>query len=1296
MKPKPFRRPFSTLAALLAAQAISLASQPVPVTNAGFENPVVDDGSAQASIPNWTPLGLGDSGILNPSSADFPAEAPEGANVAYISDTTGEAGISQTLGGVIGQLQVDASYTLSVKVGNTTFFAGFPGYRVQLVANGTVLAEDDNSLSPAEGVFVTSTVNYTYNAGLHSALVGKPLEIRLLSKGANTSEVDFDDVKLAVTFTNPVAIPGGPYGVFIDGSLALNASTSQPSDGATITSYEWDLDNDGDYDEAITGATPPVITEATLRATYGMKLGGNTIKLKVTDSAAKTSVSETTVNILPASAVVYEPFAYPGTALNGAAGSSEIGLEGTWTASPDSFLGPNLGFGSLVTRGAGIGNLQSGVNRFGGARAVSASALSNTGLLNNGATLWFSLIMGYDLNGNVTNSRLAFALANNQFSGANFTYNILNDGAINGSGVGVTLGNITGNGKVAATLFTNSGSGFAGNTFGNASPVLFTAGQSGLIVGKITWGETSDVIELYVPGPDLVLPAAPVSTHTVNVDQSTFDTITWARGDRVVMDEIRIGASYTSVVESGYSWDLNGNAAGSGGPSPSGSWNANDTNWNVAPDGTLTPIQWPEGSVAAFSAGNDATDPYTVTVDGTRDVRGLVFEDGTVSLTGGTALRLTANSTVTVGQGLTATIATPVREDAAGRQMSKAGNGVLALSGDNSALTGGVLLNGGSMRFDSPSSIPGTARNIFVSSNGAAVFGVGFGAANIPAALAGRVAETSTGAIAADNYETAAFDFNTPGLTTASLGAVGSVSYSGILTPNGTIYRLGGGGGTLTMSGTSPLTGENSLVASGSGTVILASDCDYTGTTTVNNGCNLRLMAATTTSGVTVNQPASILEVGHNAALGTGTLTFGGGFGTAPTIGAIGTVVSTNPVTANGGFNIGGTGSLTLGIVTLNNNVIVNNLNITGTTTYAAFTASGAARTLTFSGNGNSVVTGDIGGGSNITNVTKNGNGTLTLNGVNAYTGTMTVNNAGTLLVVSPGTLPAGAVTLNNTSILSGDGAIGGNVTVTATANIAPGNGLGTLPIAGNLTITAMAGGAGTLRYQLGPIASSDKITVGGTLTIGTGALGFTDFVFTNAGGLQNGTYKLITSSAAVIGTLGGALSGPIGPPEDGITGLLQISDNGTGNDIELVVTGAPSGSAYTTWAATNAPTGNPDDDFDGDGVPNAVEFVLGGDKDTNDSGKLPVVATSGGDMTVTFRRDQDSIDPTTALVIEVGTDLATWPDSYPVPDGAAANAPGVTVAKDSPATGTDTITLVLPRSPDARKFARLRVVIAP
>ena len=132
--------------------------------------------------------------------------------------------------------------------------------------------------------------------------------------------------------------------------------------------------------------------------------------------------------------------------------------------------------------------------------------------------------------------------------------------------------------------------------------------------------------------------------------------------------------------------------------------------------------------------------------------------------------------------------------------------------------------------------------------------------------------------------------------------------------------------------------------------------------------------------------------------------------------------------------------------------------------------------------------------------------------------------------------------------------------------------------------------------------------------------------------------------------------------------------------------------SGYATWAGTNAPTGTAQDDYDGDGVSNGVEYVLGGTKNTNDLAKLPSVSAAGGNLVFTFVRDQASIDGSTSVAIEVGTDLVTWPDSYSVPDGAVANNPGVTVVKGSPA-GFDTVTLTVPQGVGAGKFARLKVV---
>jgi autotransporter-associated beta strand protein len=136
------------------------------------------------------------------------------------------------------------------------------------------------------------------------------------------------------------------------------------------------------------------------------------------------------------------------------------------------------------------------------------------------------------------------------------------------------------------------------------------------------------------------------------------------------------------------------------------------------------------------------------------------------------------------------------------------------------------------------------------------------------------------------------------------------------------------------------------------------------------------------------------------------------------------------------------------------------------------------------------------------------------------------------------------------------------------------------------------------------------------------------------------------------------------------------------------------SGSPYQTWADVNAPTGNPNDDFDGDGVSNAIEFVLGGDKDTNDLANLPTVATPGTNMTFTFIRDQASVDASVEVEIEVGIDLVNWPNVYTVGADTGSSSAGVTVVDNED--GTDTITLTVEQAPDTRKFARMKVGVSP
>ena len=181
-----------------------------------------------ASRPNG-PVPAACIGVLNPKAGSFfVGGAPQGNNVQplYVNSPSGGAayGVQQQL---TATLAADTHYSLTVQVGNiasgsgqnlpnTDFFGseGFPGYRVQLLAGDSVLAEDNSSLSPGEGLWATSTVSFDSTA--NPAQLGLPLAIRLINLNGpatvtdplqNGVEVDFDDVRLDAMPLTAVPLP---------------------------------------------------------------------------------------------------------------------------------------------------------------------------------------------------------------------------------------------------------------------------------------------------------------------------------------------------------------------------------------------------------------------------------------------------------------------------------------------------------------------------------------------------------------------------------------------------------------------------------------------------------------------------------------------------------------------------------------------------------------------------------------------------------------------------------------------------------------------------------------------------------------------------------------------------------------------------------------------------------------------------------------------------------------------------------------------------------------------------------
>ena len=231
--------------------------------------------------------------------------------------------------------------------------------------------------------------------------------------------------------------------------------------------------------------------------------------------------------------------------------------------------------------------------------------------------------------------------------------------------------------------------------------------------------------------------------------------------------------------------------------------------------------------------------------------------------------------------------------------------------------------------------------------------------------------------------------------------------------------------------------------------------------------------------------------------------------------------------------------------------------------------------------------------------------------------------------------------------------------------------------IIGNATLVA-----GSFLKPAGRLA----ITGSATIHLGAGAaLAFADSVpSTGPAARWHLTGDFVSGASLRFGTTGGGLA-PSQFARITRTGFASFSLDAGGYLVGTPLTG------YPAWKPVNAPSGTPSDDFDNDGVANGIEYILGGTSTTNDLAKLPTVSAPGGNIVFTFIRDQASIDGVTALVIEVGENLVDWPDSYSVPNTAIANNPGLTVQKSTPATGKDTVTLVIPMSATG-KFACLKV----
>ncbi|MEA2067750.1 MAG: hypothetical protein U9P12_00995, partial [Verrucomicrobiota bacterium] len=135
-------------------------------------------------------------------------------------------------------------------------------------------------------------------------------------------------------------------------------------------------------------------------------------------------------------------------------------------------------------------------------------------------------------------------------------------------------------------------------------------------------------------------------------------------------------------------------------------------------------------------------------------------------------------------------------------------------------------------------------------------------------------------------------------------------------------------------------------------------------------------------------------------------------------------------------------------------------------------------------------------------------------------------------------------------------------------------------------------------------------VATNGTLSIGSGELGFADIAFNdNTDGLSSGVYTMVVASA-ISGTLDSAdLSGTVG--NKGATGTLSLS----GGSLLVTVVAGDYFSAFGQWAFSYGLVGDDaaeDADPDMDDYSNLQEFAFGGNPTNSaDAGYVPDYGTA-------------------------------------------------------------------------------------
>jgi autotransporter-associated beta strand protein len=624
----------------------------------------------------------------------------------------------------------------------------------------------------------------------------------------------------------------------------------------------------------------------------------------------------------------------------------------------------------------------------------------------------------------------------------------------------------------------------------------------------------------------------------------------------------------------------------------------------------------------------------------------------------------TASQTFTFGGNNTAanTFAGAIGDaGVAATKITKNGNGKWILTGANS-YTGVTTLSSGTLQFAKTQSFYNSvidatnAALLTVSSGGTAAFNIGAASDEFTEANISTLLGASNGTV---GFKTGSF----LGLDTTNATG-GTYTYGTVIAdPNGNSIGLTKlGAGELVLNQANSFTGDKSVQT---GTVTVS------GNQSASTGSwTLRGYGATgstyNTVATTVNfEPGSAVTVTTGKTVQLGNTAASGGF-QGQTLNANGTVT--------------GTGSLFVGRGGL--------LNVGG-----SWTQSGTA-TVAAQGGGIATMTVTPGGSFIYTSATQfvlnnsSASGTLAVDGGTFTTGVKLHNtNAG-----AGGTNPA-KVVLSNGGTLKLSAAIADLFTTAGGAQsfqVGSGGGIVDTNSFSTTLNVDVSGTGGLTKSGAGTLTTTGVNSYTGDTTVNGGILSVAGPDFDDASSVTIASGSKLNLNFAGTDTVAGLTINGTSLP----AGVYSASTHaafitGTGT---LTVTTSGSTPSFGTWASGLGLSGNPDADFDKDGIADAAEYVLGTNPKASSSSGI-TTQKSGSNLIITFSRDDASMTTDTTLTVEAGSTLAAWPQTFTIGATTGTSSAGVVITDKG---ASDTVQVTIPTSGAAKLFAHLKVQVTP